>query len=71
MHDTFFDVDFVETNQNEVSTSQTKLSVHHNVEPVGVEANRCGGVLAEGVSEPPEGGSRTAKGGSRTAEGAS
>ena len=50
MHDTFFDVDFVETNQNEVGTSRIKLPVHCNVEPVGVEPNRRGGVLMEGVS---------------------
>ena len=54
MHDTFFDVDFVETGQNEVGTSRMKLLVHRNVEPDGVEPNRHGGVSVEGVSEPPK-----------------
>lgn len=32
MHDTFFDVDFVDIDQNEVGISRTKPLVHHNVE---------------------------------------
>ena len=44
MHDTFFDVDFVETDQNEVGTSRMKLLVHRNVELDGVEPDRRGGV---------------------------
>ena len=71
MHNTFFDVDFVKTDQNEVGTSRMKLLMHHNVEPVGVEPDRCGGFSAEGVSETPKGGSRMVEGGSEPAEGAS
>ena len=41
-----------------------KLSVHCNVEPVGVEPDRHGSVPVEGVSEPPEGGILMVKGGS-------
>ena len=55
MHDTFFDVDFLETNQNEVGTSRTKLPVYHNVEPVGVEPKKGGGVPSEDGSLTPEG----------------
>ena len=47
-----------------------KLSVHHNVEPVGVEPDRCGGDSVEGVSEPPECGSLIAEGGSKPIKGA-
>ena len=71
MHDTFFDVDFVETDQNEVGTSQMKLSVHCNVEPVGVEPDRRDGIPVEGVSKPPEGGSQMVKATSESAEGVS
>ena len=70
MHDTFFNMDFVEIDQNKVSTSRMKLQVHRNVEPVGVELDRCGGVPVEGVSEPFEGGILMAEGGSEPAEGA-
>ena len=37
MHDTFFDVDFVETDEIEVGSSRTKLPVICNVEAISVE----------------------------------
>ena len=40
MHNTFFDVDILETDQIEVDTSRTKLSMYHNVEPVGVQVTQ-------------------------------
>ena len=70
MHDTIFNVDFVETDQNEVGTSRMKLSVHRNVEPDGVEPDRRGGVPVESVSEPPEGGILMVEVSSEPAEGA-
>ena len=38
IHDTFFDVDFLETDEIEVGTSRTKLSVIRNVKAIGVES---------------------------------
>ena len=37
MHDTFFDVDFLETDEIEASTSRTKLLIIHNAEVIGFE----------------------------------
>ena len=62
MHDTFFDVDFLETDQIEVGTSKTKLQMIHNVKVVSIEAERGSGVLVEGVSEPAEDFTQPAKG---------
>ena len=65
MHDTFFDIYFLETDQNEVGISRIKLPVHHNVKPVGVEPDRRGG-----VSEPPEGSILMAEGATQPSKGA-
>ena len=67
MHDTFFDVDFLETNEIEVGTSRTKLPVIRNVEAIGVESDRVSAVLAEGVSHPADGVSQSVEGVSQPA----
>ena len=68
-HNTWFDVDYLSTDQNNMGTSRTKLPVHRNMETDGVEPDRRGGVSVEGVSEPPEGGILMAEGGSEPVEG--
>ena len=50
MHDTFFNVDFLGTNEIEIGTSRTKFLVSRNVEAIGVELERGSAVPAEGVS---------------------
>ena len=55
LHDTFFDVDFIQNDQNNVGTSRMKLSVHRNVEAVGVEFGVIGSQMAEGASQLEEG----------------
>ena len=41
-HDTWFDVDFLATDQNDVGTSRMKFPVYRIVEPIGIEFG-CGG----------------------------
>ena len=55
MHDTFFDVGFLETNQIEVGTSKMKLPMYCIVEAVSIEPKRGAGVLEDGVSQQAEG----------------
>ena len=62
MHDTFFNVDFLETDEIEVSTSRSKLLVIHNVEAIGGEFERGLAVPAEGVSHPVDGVSQLTEG---------
>ena len=62
MHVTFFNIDFLETDEIEVGISRTKLLVIRNVEVIGVELERGSTVLAEGVSHPAEGVSQSAEG---------
>ena len=38
LYNTFFDIDFLETNQIDVGTSRMKFPVYRNVEPVTVES---------------------------------
>ena len=54
-HDTWFDIDYLVTNQNEVGTSRTKLPLYRIVEPVGIEFGYGRGrQVAKNASQPEE-----------------
>ena len=61
MHNSFFDIDFLKTNQIEVGTSRKMLLVYHNMELVDVEFQRGASISAKGVSQPAEGDSQLPK----------
>ncbi|KAL5546159.1 hypothetical protein UlMin_005846 [Ulmus minor] len=54
IHDTFFDEDFLETNEIEVGTSIMKLPVIRNVETIGVELDSGSAVSTEEFSDDGE-----------------